>query len=47
VDYYVPTPAIVKSGRLAPWSDLVYFVEPEDDIKKVLAINDQKLDDFL
>lgn len=47
VDYYIPTPAIVKSWRLAPWSDLVYFVEPDDDIKKILLWNDIKLNQFI
>lgn len=47
VDYYIPTPAVVKSGRLAPWSDLVYFVEPWSDLKEVLKNTDKKLDNFL
>ncbi|MBI5174204.1 MAG: DEAD/DEAH box helicase family protein [Candidatus Melainabacteria bacterium] len=28
IDYQVPTPALVKEGGLAPFQDLVYFVEP-------------------
>jgi superfamily II DNA or RNA helicase len=28
VDFEVPTPAVVKEGNLAPFRDLVYFVEP-------------------
>lgn len=28
VDFEVPTPAVVKEGDLAPYRDLVYFVEP-------------------
>ena len=47
VDYYIPTPAVVKSARLAPWSDLVYFVEPADDLKKVLEKTDKKLELFI
>ncbi len=47
VDYYVPTPAIVKAWRLAPYSDLVYFVEPNDDIKDMMKKNDIILNDFL
>ncbi len=30
VDYEVPTPAVVKEGDLAPYRDLVAFVEPTD-----------------
>ncbi len=47
VDYYIPTPAIVKSARLAPWSDLVYFVEPWNDLKEVLKKTNIELDLFL
>jgi len=47
VDYYIPTPAVVKSSRLAPWSDLVYFVEPWDDLKEALIKTDKKLNVFL
>jgi superfamily II DNA or RNA helicase len=28
VDFEIPTPAVVKEGDLAPYRDLVYFVEP-------------------
>ncbi len=28
VDFEVPTPAVVKEGDLAPYRDMVYFVEP-------------------
>jgi hypothetical protein len=28
IDYQVPTPALVREGGLAPFQDLVYFVEP-------------------
>jgi len=47
VDYYIPTPAVVKSARLAPWSDLVYFVEPWEDLKNTLEKTDKKLELFL
>ncbi|GAA2977137.1 superfamily II DNA or RNA helicase [Microbacterium terrae] len=30
VDYEVPTPAVVREGNLAPYRDLVRFVEPVD-----------------
>ncbi len=35
-DYYIPQPAVVKSWRLAPYQDLVYFVEPTENIWKIL-----------
>jgi hypothetical protein len=38
---------VVKSARLAPWSDLVYFVEAADSIKNILKANDQELDEFI
>ncbi len=47
VDYYVPTPAIVKAGRLAPYNDLVYFVEPGDSIKEMMRKNDMILNEFI
>ena len=28
IDYQVPTPAVIKEGNLAPYQDLVYFVQP-------------------
>lgn len=31
VDYEVPTPAVVREGNLAPYLDLVQFVEPTDE----------------
>ncbi|MBN2177241.1 MAG: DEAD/DEAH box helicase family protein [Demequinaceae bacterium] len=31
VDYEVPVPAVVKEGDLAPYRDLVYFVEPSPE----------------
>ncbi|MFV0372673.1 DEAD/DEAH box helicase family protein [Microbacterium sp.] len=31
VDYEVPTPAVVREGNLAPYRDLVHFVEPPPD----------------
>ncbi len=47
VDYYVPTPAIVKSGRLAPYSDLVYIVPPDTSLTEVLKAKEQALWIFL
>jgi superfamily II DNA or RNA helicase len=47
VDYYVPTPAIVKSGRLAPYSDLVYIVAPDDNLAWILIEKEKKLQDFI
>ncbi len=47
VDYYVPTPAIVKSGRLAPYSDLVYIVPPDEDLSAILLEKEKKLADFI
>ncbi|MFH1721759.1 MAG: DEAD/DEAH box helicase family protein [Candidatus Altiarchaeota archaeon] len=36
IDFEIPTPAVVKNGNLAPYQDLVYFVEPTDPEKKFL-----------
>ncbi len=36
VTFEVPTPAVVKEGDLAPWRDLVWFVEPTDAEQRVL-----------
>ena len=47
VDYYVATPAVIKSGRLAPYSDLVYFVEPDESLKKELKRIDEILDNYI
>lgn len=47
VDYYVPTPAIVKSGRLAPYSDLVYIVSPDEKLNNLLKEKEQLLEQFL
>ncbi len=47
VDYYVPTPAIVKSGRLAPYSDLVYIVSPDEKLSTLLKEKEQLLEQFL
>lgn len=47
VDYYVPTPAVISSGRLAPYSDLVYFVEPDTQLKQELQRIDANLKAFL
>jgi superfamily II DNA or RNA helicase len=47
VDYYIPTPAIIKSGKLAPYSDLAYFVKPDDTLRKILSEKELALRDFL
>lgn len=47
VDYYVPTPAIVKSGRLAPYSDLVYIVHPDESLSTLLETKEKLLETFL
>lgn len=47
VDYYVPTPAIVKSGRLAPYSDLVYIVSPDTTLEALLEEKEKNLKEFL
>ncbi len=36
VTFEVPTPAVVREGDLAPWRDLVWFVEPTPRESKVL-----------
>jgi superfamily II DNA or RNA helicase len=36
VTFEVPTPAVVREGDLAPWRDLVWFVEPTADEAAVL-----------
>jgi superfamily II DNA or RNA helicase len=36
IDYQVPTPALVKEGGLAPFQDLVFFVEPTGNEFKFL-----------
>lgn len=47
VDYYIPTPAIVKSGRLAPYSDLLYIVTPDENLSKILDEKERLLREFL
>lgn len=47
VDYYIPTPAIVKSGRLAPYSDLVYVVNPGNELSEILSQKEKLLQDFI
>ncbi len=47
VDYYVPTPAIVRSGRLAPYSDLIYTVTPDDTLQAILREKESQLYEFL
>lgn len=41
VDFEVPTPAVIKEGNLAPYQDLVYFVEPSQrEMDYLLHIQD-------
>lgn len=41
VDFEIPTPAVVKEGDLAPYRDLVYFVEPtERELDYLRNVND-------
>ena len=47
VDYYIPTPAIVKSGRLAPYSDLLVIVSPDDSLSHIINAKEQALKAFL
>jgi len=43
VDYYIPTPAIIKSGKLAPYNDLVQFVELPKNYMDMLEEKNDKL----
>jgi superfamily II DNA or RNA helicase len=47
VDYIVPTPAIVRSGRLAPYSDLLYIVSPGADLDELLKKREVMLESFI
>ena len=47
VDYYVPTPAIVKAWRLAPYNDLVYFVDPGILLKEMMIKNDIMINEYI
>lgn len=47
VDYYIPTPAIIKSWKLAPYNDLVQFVELPDNASEILLNKKQKLDKLI
>jgi superfamily II DNA or RNA helicase len=47
VDYIVPTPAIVRSGRLAPYSDLLYIVSPGADLDELLKKREAMLATFI
>ncbi|MBS9775369.1 DEAD/DEAH box helicase family protein, partial [Candidatus Gracilibacteria bacterium] len=47
IDYYLPTPAIVRAGKLAPYNDLLYCVKPEKAIEENLKKNDTLLDIFI
>lgn len=42
IDYQVPTPALVKEGGLAPFQDLVYFVEPTKHEFDFLALQHEE-----
>lgn len=43
VDHEVPTPAVVKEGNLAPYRDLVWFVEPTPDEIGFLRTHEERL----
>ena len=45
VDFEVPTPAVVKEGDLAPYRDLVYFVEPSNREMSYLKNNQQAFEE--
>ena len=47
VDYYIPTPAIIKSGKLAPYNDLVQFVELPKNASEMLLEKKNKLDKLI
>lgn len=47
VDYYIPTPAIIKSGKLAPYNDLVQFVELPENASQMLLDKKNKLDKLI
>ncbi len=47
VDYIVPTPAIVRSGRLAPYSDLLYIVSPGKELEEILRNREKALSLFI
>ena len=47
VDYYIPTPAIIKSWKLAPYNDLVQFVELPKNSSDMLEEKKQKLDKLI
>jgi superfamily II DNA or RNA helicase len=47
VDYYIPTPAIIKSGKLAPYNDLVQFVELPENASELLREKKVKLENLI
>ncbi len=47
VDYYLPTPAIVKSGKLSPYVDLVYFVLPDENVISKIKSKKQIIEKFI
>jgi len=47
VDYYIPTPAIIKSGKLAPYNDIIQFVELPENSLEMLKEKKEKLDNLI
>lgn len=47
IDFEVPTPAVVRSGHLAPYQDLVYVTRPTAGERRFLAKQEEILDDAL
>ncbi len=47
IDFEVPTPAVVRSGHLAPYQDLVQVVEPTPDERSFLEHEDRVLDEAI
>jgi superfamily II DNA or RNA helicase len=47
IDFEVPTPAVVRSGHLAPYQDLVQVVEPTADERRFLEHEDRVLEEAM
>ena len=47
IDYFVPTPAVVRDGNLAPYQDLVYFTRPLDSELAYVRGCSERLDGVL
>ena len=47
VDYEVPAPAVVKEGHLAPYSDQVWFTEPEPAEAAFIRRHESLLEDLV